>query len=282
MESAHSAGVERARSLLARAFSAEPGRLDLAALAVAALEYPELDVDLCLRALEGLAERVRAKQAGGGVLGGVHALRSVLADEDGFRGGAPSEYLRPENSFLNQVLERKVGLPIALAVVYLEVARRAGVPLFGVSFPGHFLVAGDLDGSRKLVLDPYHRGELLTEAGCEALLRRVSPQAKFSAQMLVAAPVRAIAFRMLNNLKRVYLERGDGERALGVVDLMLYLSPDHPGELRVRAAIFSALGAYRAALKDVERCLELSPDAPDHDTLQMTARALRQRVELLN
>jgi regulator of sirC expression with transglutaminase-like and TPR domain len=105
---------------------------------------------------------------------------------------------------------------------------------------------------------------------------------KFTPSMLVAASVRTIAYRMLNNLKRVYLDKGDGDRALGVVDLMLTLAPDHPGELRARAAILSALGAYRAALRDVERCLELSPDAPDQDSLRMTAKALRHRVELLN
>jgi len=156
------------------------------------------------------------------------------------------------------------------------------VALHGVSFPGHFLVASDLEGGRKLVLDPFHEGALLTEAGCADLLARVAPQVRFNPSMLVPATARAIAYRMLNNLKRVYLGKGDGERALGVVDLMLSLAPDHPGELRARAAILSSLGAYRAALRDVERCLELSPDAPDHRSLETMVRVLRQRVELLN
>jgi len=94
--------------------------------------------------------------------------------------------------------------------------------------------------------------------------------------------VQTIATRMLSNLKRSYLSRGDGERALAVVDLLLLLVPDHPGELRVRAGILSALGAYQAALADVERCLELSPDAPDQRNLRLAARTLKQRVDYLN
>jgi regulator of sirC expression with transglutaminase-like and TPR domain len=274
--------ARRARQILLPALEAEPPRLDTAALGIAALEHPDLDLRRCERSLAALADRVRARgDPGGRLLEGVQALRGVLADEEGFRGNA-DDYQDPENSFLNMVLERKVGLPISLSVLYLEVARRARVPLFGVSFPGHFLVAGDLDGGRKLVLDPFNGGALLTETGCEDLLQRVAPQVKFTPSMLVPASVRTIAYRMLNNLKRVYLDKGDGERALGVVDLMLTLAPDHPGELRARAAILSALGAYRAALADVERCLELSPDAPDQDSLRMTAKALRHRVELLN
>jgi regulator of sirC expression with transglutaminase-like and TPR domain len=274
-------GSPRARALLEQAFGAEPPRLDRAALSIAALEYPDLDVAACEAALDALAARVAGSHLPQTTLAQVQSLRRVLGDEEGFRGNA-EQYSDPENSFLNRVLDRKLGLPITLSVVYLEVARRAGIPLFGVSFPGHFLVACELDEGRKLVVDPYNGGQLLTEAGCEDLLKKVAPQVKFAPKMLAAAPVKTVTYRMLNNLKRVYLDRGDGERALRVVDLMLALVPDHPGELRARAAILSALGAYRAALSDVERCLELSPDAPDHQSLLITAKALRQRVEFLN
>jgi regulator of sirC expression with transglutaminase-like and TPR domain len=204
----------------------------------------------------------------------------VLADEEGFWGDT-EKYDAPENSFLDSVLARKKGLPITLAVVYLEVARRAGIPLFGVSFPGHFLVACPSEEG-KLVVDPFQGGTILTEAGCQDLLARVAPQVRFQPKLLSAAPVKVIAWRMLNNVKRAWLERTDGERAARAVDLLLELHPDHPGELRARATILSALGAYRAALADVERCLKLSPDAPDQVQLEMTAQALRHRLELLN
>ena len=273
--------VEVARELLERALSTTPARLDLAALAIAALENPALDVPRQEQLLEALAARVRKKlPASNDPLARVQALRRVLGDEEGFSGN-DDDYDDPANSFLDVVLERKLGLPISLSVLYLEVARRAGVPLFGVSFPGHFLVACEA-GRGTLVLDPFAGGEILTEKGCEDLLRKVAPQLHFTPKMLVASSAKAIVARMLNNLKRIYLDREEGERALRVVDLALSLNPDHPGELRARAAILSSLGAFRAALADVERCLALSPHAPDSHNLQLTARALKDRVESLN
>ncbi|MCY1075627.1 SirB1 family protein [Archangium lansingense] len=273
-----------ARERLVSALAADPPRLDLAALAIATLNRPGLDASAYLHTLDALAARVQLEMerhtGHGEVMAGLTALRHVLADIEGFRGN-DEDYQAPENSFLDQVLERKVGLPITLSVVYLEVARRAGIPLYGVPFPGHFLVACSA-GDHKLVVDPYHGGEILTEEGCKELLERVAPQLRFTPAMLSPAPVELITYRMLSNLRRVYLERDDSERGLAVVDLLLMLAPNHPGELRTRAALLANLGAYRAALKDVERCLELSPEAPDRDRLELTARELRQRAELLN
>ena len=274
-----------ARERLVSALAADPPRLDLAALAIATLNQPHLDAAACLHTLDALAARVQVEMERlanhGEVLAGLSALRHVLADIEGFRGNE-DDYHSPDNSFLDLVLERKVGLPISLSVLYLEVARRAGIPLYGVSFPGHFLVACSA-GDHKLVVDPFHEGEILTEEGCKELLERVAPQLRFNPEtMLSPAPVELIAYRMLSNLRRVYLERQEFERGLAVVDLLLMLAPNHPGELRTRAALLARLGAYRAALKDVERCLELSPDAPDRDRLEMTVRELRERAELLN
>jgi regulator of sirC expression with transglutaminase-like and TPR domain len=273
-----------ARERLLSALAADPPRLDLAALAIATLNRPELDAAACLHTLDALAARVQLemeRHAGHGeVMAGLTALRHVLADIEGFRGNE-DDYQSPDNSFLDLVLERKVGLPITLSVVYLEVARRAGIPLYGVPFPGHFLVACS-SGDHKLVVDPFHGGEILTEEGCKELLEHVAPQLKFTPSMLAPAPVELITYRMLSNLRRVFLEREEFERGLAVVDLLLMLAPNHPGELRTRAALLANLGAYRAALKDVERCMELSPDAPDRDRLELTARELRERAELLN
>jgi regulator of sirC expression with transglutaminase-like and TPR domain len=274
-----------ARERLVSALAADPPRLDLAALAIATIHRPTLDAAAYLHTLDALAARVQLemeRDAGHGeVLAGLTALRHVLADIEGFRGNE-DDYQAPENSFLDQVLETKVGLPITLSVVYLEVARRAGIPLYGVPFPGHFLVACETGDDHKLVVDPFHGGEILTEEGCRELLERVAPQLKFNPSMLAPAPVELITYRILSNLRRVYLERDEGERGLAVVDLLLMLAPNHPGELRTRAALLANLGAYRAALKDVERCLELSPDAPDRDRLELTARELRERAALLN
>lgn len=281
MDSPFELGSPRARALLGQALSADPPRLDLAALSVAALEAPELDLASATARLDALARRVEARSRPlSPPLESVQALCRVLAEEEGFRGD-PEPSFAPENSFLDRVLERRKGAPISLSIVYLEVARRAGLSMYGVSFPGHFVIAMDTREG-KLVVDPFHGGRLMTAEGCEELLRELAPQVKFTPGMITPAPVRAIAYRLMASLKRVYLDQGDGERALRVVDLMLAVTPDHPGELRARAAILSALGAYRAALADVERCLELSPEAPDHQSLLLTAQALRERVERLN
>lgn len=277
-------GHPRARALLEEGVFASPARLDLAALAIALVDQPEEVVAPSLAILDQLAARVRERwertRVGGGRLAQIQALRHVLSDEEGFHGNL-EDYFAPENSFLNVVLERKVGLPITLSVLYLEVARRAGIPLFGVGFPAHFVVASEM-GEEKLVLDPFNGGEILTEAGLEDLLHRVAPHVKFSPKMVTPTPVKSTAYRMLNNLKRVYQEREALEPCLRVIDLLLTLAPDHPGELRMRAQVLSSLGAYRAALNDIERCLELFPDAPDHQNLVLTAKSLRQRVEHLH
>jgi regulator of sirC expression with transglutaminase-like and TPR domain len=267
------------RERLVAALDSTPERLDHAALAIAALEYPDLDPGVCETALQSLAARV-ARAPSDDPLSRLRSLRQILADEERFRGNT-DDYDAPENSFVNIVLERKVGLPITLSVIYLEVARRAGIALFGVSFPGHFVVGSQI-GENKWVLDPFHGGRILTESGCKELLKQVAPQVTFSAKMIAPASARSICYRMLSNLKRVYLSRGDSERALGVMELLLAIAPDHPGELRARAAIFASLGAYRSALTDVERCLALSPDTPDHEDLMLTAKALRHRLEYLN
>jgi regulator of sirC expression with transglutaminase-like and TPR domain len=271
----------RARELLSRGLKASPPRLDWSACSVASLVDDDFVVEEVERTLDTLGRRVQdglPNEADAAAQ--LAALRRVLVDEEGFSGrGAVDD--APVNSALHHVLQRKTGLPIALSVVYLEVARRAGLSLVGVSFPAHFLVATPGPGERH-VLDPFNQGRLLTGNGCEELLARVAPAVRFSPRLLSAASVQTIATRMLSNLKRSYLARGDGERALNVVDLLLQLAPDHPGELRVRAGILSALGAYQAALVDVERCLELSPDAPDQRHLRLAARTLKQRVDYLN
>ncbi len=277
-------GSPLARERLVSALAADPPRLDLAALAIATLASPTLDAPACLHTLDALAARVQVEmerhQEQGEPLARLRALRHVLADIEGFRGNE-LEYYAPENSFLDYVLEHKVGLPITLSVVYLEVARRAGIPLYGVAFPGHFLVACNA-GDHKLALDPFHNGDILTELGCEELLKRVAPQLRFDASKLAPAPVELITYRMLTNLKRVFLEAEDAERGLAVVDLLLLLAPDHPGELRTRALMLMKVGAFRAALKDVERCLELSPEAPDRERLEVMAREMRERLANLN
>ena len=269
----------RAELLLSQALRL-PQRLDLAALAIAALEYPALDPAVSQAKLDLLGARVRALHRNTwGPEEQLRALRRVLIEEERFRGNE-ANYSEPENSFLNVVLSRKLGIPISLSVVWLEVARRAQIPLYAVGFPGHFVVA--LDGADgRIVVDPFSGGRSLTADECLAILRRHSPNATLSEALFEPVPVRAITWRMLLNLKRVYLQRGDQARAVKVEDLLLQLAPNHPGELRTRAALLSSLGAYKAALRDLERAMEIGPSA-DSAALVEAARLLRQRLQYLN
>ena len=269
----------RAERLLSLAMRA-PQRLDLAALAIAALEYPALDPADTEARLHFLGARVRAlhprSPTADEQLG---ALRKVLIEEEGYRGNAIN-YADPENSFLNVVLIRKVGIPISLSVIWLEVARRCAIPLYGIAFPGHFLVALDAPSGR-MVVDPFDRGRSLTPGDCAELLKRFAPAAVLSEEHFEPAAVRSIVWRMLLNLKQVYFQRGDHARAVKIEDLLLQLAPNHPGELRARAALLSTLGAYKAALRDLERALEIGP-APDAPALVEAAKLLRQRLQYLN
>jgi len=260
------------RALLAEA--RKEGRLDLAALAVAALESP-VDRASVDAALDSLAGRVRAAQPGG-----LEGLVHVLAGEEGFRGDT-GRYDAPENSFLPSVLERKRGLPILLAVLYTEVARRSGLALHAVNFPGHVLVVAPGPVFPR-VLDPFHGGRELDRAACEALLRRMAPHLPFHGGLLEPAALETLAARMLHNLRRYYLREKDVPRALGVVTLLLELMPDHPAELRLRASLLASMGACRAALADLDRCIELHPDCPDRPEVERAAAELRHRVGLLN
>ena len=184
--------------------------------------------------------------------------------------GARADYYEPRNSFLNEVLDRKTGIPITLAVVYIEVARRVGVAALGVGFPGHFLVrlgARHADPSAErnepTVVDPFHQGRLLDADALIGLLRRANVRAPLSSDMLTPAPTRHIVARMLMNLRGIYTARGDGPRLLLTLDRLIDLLPELSSELIERAKLYEKLGAPAAALADYERYLNVEPDGAD-------------------
>lgn len=254
------------------ALGRRPPRLDLAAIAVARLGNPGLAPGVLLERLDALAARV----AGHRGLGALPALTKVLVDEEGFEGDR-EDYRNPRNSFLDVVLERRRGLPILLSTVYLEVGRRAGIAVEGIALPGHFVARVGAT-----IVDPFNRGKVLDEAACEAIVERFQPGVGLSLDLLRPPTVRAIAWRMLNNLKTTWLGRGAHEDALRAVDLMLAVEPGHPGELRLRAGLLTELGAYRAALADLERCLACSPPPRDEDALRRAVDELRERIGMLH
>lgn len=274
--------AESSRRLLQRFTAQEPVDLARAALAVAREEYPELDEGLYLRLLDGLADGVQAQlPAGASPERRVGRLNQYLFYELGFCGNR-ADYYDPRNSYLNEVLERRTGIPLTLCIVYMEVGRRCGLRVEGVGFPGHFLCKVLLDDG-ELVVDPFHRGQIL---GLEELKKRlaaaVGEDVKFDARVLRAARPREILVRMLQNLRSVYSERNDAPRALSAVDRLLLLSPENARGLRERAQLLEQLGGAAAAARDLEKLLELNPRSPDAESLRARARKLRGDARYLN
>ncbi len=197
----------------------------------------------------------------------------------GFRGN-DDDYYDPRNSLLNDVLERRLGIPITLSIVWCELARRAGVEAHGVGFPGHFLVR---IGDPPLIVDPFHGGRVLDDAGAEGLLRRaLGDGASIHPSLFAAASPRAILVRLLTNLKAIWAGRGDHTRAFVAVDRIVTLVPDSARMLRERAGVALRLGLTELARADLTRVLELEPEAPDVPAIVKRLADLGEPSKIVN
>jgi len=215
--------------LFAHVVGRKEAELDLAvaALMVGEIEYPQLDISHYVAELDALAESVSSQLvSGAGVLERVRVLGNVLFQEAGFRGNA-GDYYDPKNSFLNEVIDRRLGIPITLAVVYIEVGRRIGLVAGGLNFPGHFLVRVE-NGADFVIVDPFHGGMALTIDELRARLKGVlGPSAELGPDHLVVAAKRDIISRMLNNLAAIYRRADDVDRAVAVLERQEVLHPDN-------------------------------------------------------
>jgi regulator of sirC expression with transglutaminase-like and TPR domain len=275
-------GAEASRRLLRRLVAEEPIDLARAALAIAREEYPDLDEGKYLRVLDRLADGVQsALPAGAGVERRVGRMNTYLFHELGFAGNQ-TDYYDPRNSFLNDVLDRRTGIPITLAIVYMEVGRRCGLQIEGIGFPGHFLCKVRLQGG-ELVVDPFHRGQLLGAEDLKKLLGSTAgDKAKLDPRMLQTAKPRDILVRMLQNLRALYQQRDDAPRALSAVDRILLLAPEDTRALRERAQLYEMLGGSLAAAADLDRVLRLEPQALDAEVLRARVQRLRGTAQFLN
>ena len=214
--------------------------LGRAALQIAATRYPALDVDSCLRRLDGLASG--ARELIGDAQDPLHcsnALSQFLFDEAGFRGNT-DDYYDPRNSYLSDVLDRRPGIPITLSLLYIEVGRRLEIPLVGIGMPGHFLVRHR--DVADLFVDPFHSGMLLSEAECAQRVEDVTGgRLQWHPAHLAPVDNRSFLARMLRNLKVIYLQRLEHQEALSVLDLLVALLPDDADEQRDRLAISNRL-----------------------------------------
>jgi regulator of sirC expression with transglutaminase-like and TPR domain len=261
-------------------YVARPGaqiRLDEAALLLARTEYPALDLSDQLARLDALAARAdcnpgRSPQAN------ITNLNHLLFEVENFAGNE-KEYDDPRNSYLNDVLDRKLGIPITLSLVYQEVARRCGLPVVGVGFPGHFL-AKYLTASGEILLDPYHRGAIVSLQDCEEKLKaQFGEEAEFRPSYLAASSAKQTLTRILNNLKGSFFRRKDFGKVLIMIEMALAVDPTARQEIHDRAMIHFLLRRYAKAMADLRTYVSLSPS---DDPQIRDARTMMHRIRAMH
>jgi regulator of sirC expression with transglutaminase-like and TPR domain len=253
--------------------------LDRAALDIARLEYPDLDPDPWLRVLDDLAFQI-ADLAGDLTDSRrfVDAANQRLFRTFGLRGNQ-SEYYDIRNSCLNDVLDRRLGIPITLSVVYMEVARRLAKPVHGIGLPAHFIVRFN-DGDLDIFIDPFHGGRFLSREDCVKLVSERTGAPPGDAAFLPCTP-RQIAIRMLQNMKGIYVRDQEYGKALRISDLLLSGNPS-PREYKQRAVINLQMRRLRAAQADLETYLVMSPGAEDRSDVLAQIEAIHRHLAALN
>jgi regulator of sirC expression with transglutaminase-like and TPR domain len=263
-----------------------PSDLVRISLEIARDAYPDLDIDRYLGKIEALTNRVRDRCAAGAktrsVLG---QINWVLFVEEGFRGNT-EDYYDPRNSYLNEVIDRKTGIPITLSVLYATIAARVGLALSGVNLPSHFMLRvgdGREDDDRPLFVDPFDEGALLDRQGCEeAISKRVGQPVTLSDIQLAPCGHDLIVARMLRNLKAIYLEQHDHAAALPVLRRLAALNPGDPQEQRDLGMLCLRLDRPADAIAPLQAYLDARPNAQDADMIGPLLRAARREVALRN
>jgi regulator of sirC expression with transglutaminase-like and TPR domain len=295
------------RSFTQAALSPDPD-LAVAALMIARVEYPQLDAGPYLDRLDAIG-REATRRLGAAMEAPVNApsradpddyaritaLNDYLFGELRFVGNNVT-YEDPRNSYLNEVLDRRTGIPITLALVYLEVARRAGLHVEGVNFPGHFLLRcparRGLPNTDDLIIDPFNGGALLSEEACRARLRRrVEDESGGGGDppLLVHATKPQILARVLLNLKRLYVQMHSFPQALDITELLRAVDPSAINELRDRGLLAFHLRDFSGALRDLQAYLQLSKsseldddDRAEHAQIWEHVKTLHRRVASFN
>ena len=288
------------------ALSPDPD-LAVAALMIARIEYPDLDASRYVAQLDFIGDEACRRLSSAEVpadaphnvdaerYARVTALNAYLFEELGFAGNE-ADYSDPRNSFLNEVIDRRTGIQITLSLVYMEAARRAGLPVEGINFPGHFLLrcrAGRKHTyAEDLIIDPFHGGALLSHdllAQQAAERGDSSEPARFESRLLKRATKQQILSRMLMNLKRVYVNMQSFPQARNIADMLIAVDPSAIGELRDRGLLAYNLKDFSGALRDLQAYLKLIPagaqddeERKDRERIWEHVKTLRKRVASLN
>ncbi len=266
----------RARQLFYQEINQPDGSIDLAkaSLYLALEEYPNLDPSEYLKALDTIADRVRDRlPVQNYPLRIIQTINRYLYEDLEFTGN-DADYYDPRNSFLNQVIDRRTGIPISLSLVYLEVAKRIDFPMVGIGMPGHFLIKPDFEDAG-IFVDAFNNGEILFPEDCRGRLSQIYGQPmELPPAFLAPVSRRQLLGRMLANLKAIYLQQRDGLRLLGAIDRILLLFPEALGERRDRGIIYHQMGRLAEARHDLELYLTNAPNAEDAAAIRLLLERL--------
>ncbi len=264
----------------AEAISTREDQIDIAyaALLFACEAYPGLNIESYLSRLDEMASTVRPRLAD---FHPVTALKDFLFNELGFHGNV-DDFFDPRNSYLNQVLDRRTGIPITLSVVYIELARRLDLPVVGIGLPGHFIVRYDGD-DEPVYLDPYNCGDTMSITDCQQRVADISEgRLPFKPSFLSPVGPRQILTRMLRNLKGIYVAQGDFDLALSIVEKLILLNPSAVEEVRDLGVLHYYAGHKLKAIGCLQRYLEIAPEAEDLETVQHNLRVIIGKVARWN
>jgi len=270
-----------ARRALGELVAGDEARIDLlrAALLIALEEYPELDLQRYLDRVDQLGRVLRTRIGSGDPPGQqIAALNRLLFAEEGFKGNV-ANYYDPRNSYLNEVLDRRLGIPITLSLVYVEVGRRAGLPLKGVGFPAHFLVV--FEAEPPVFIDAFNAGRILETADCQRLLQDTVGTARLEPRFLAPSSPREILARIITNLRVAYQRTGDLQRAIRASEQASVVAPS-ADELRERGFLRYHLADFTGASADLGSYLEFEPAAPDADSVRRQLELIRELRERRN
>ncbi len=245
-------------------------KIDLgkAAFYIAQEEYPQLDVEEYLNALDTMAEDIKERLPEPPYpLKIIQTVNQYLYDDLGFQGNTEN-YYDPGNSYLNQVIEKRTGIPITLSLVYLEIAKRLDFPMVGIGMPGHFLIRPEFEDTG-IFVDAFHQGEVLFAQDCEARLAEIYQRpVQMRSEFLEAVTARQFLARMLTNLKQIYLQRREFSKSLATVERIILLYPDNIMVKRDRAFLNYQLGNPKSAIADLQAYLKELPYAQDADIIR--------------
>jgi regulator of sirC expression with transglutaminase-like and TPR domain len=252
------------------------------ALMIACEEYPQLELNPYLDLLDRIGETAKDRRGSTDTpLHQIRTINAVLFDEYGFRGNT-EDYYDPRNSFFNDVLDRRTGIPITLSTVYIEVARRLNFPIAGVGMPGHFLVKYS-DRREEFFIDSFNRGAILTREDCRNLLvERYGDAVEFNDRLLARTTNRQILWRMLNNLKDIYVKGHAIDKCLAIVDMMLMVDNEDLTQFRDRGLLRMQLRQFDGAGRDFEYYLEHAPDAQDREEIENHVKELKRIRAMMN